>query len=196
VESTVSRRPRAGIVALLAVVAVLAGCGVRAQDRAVPIDEQRVPFGLTAGSPGSPSELEPPEAAPVYFVEADGLVPTLRAVAGGLPGRVLRALLVGPTAQERTGGIGTALPSQDAVQLTDVHDGIAEVRLQPGFRDAVRDEVAAIGQVVLTLTDLPEIEAVSFSVEGQPIAVPRADGTPTARPVGRADYEARLAPPS
>jgi hypothetical protein len=192
----VSRRHRAvrAVPFVVVVAAALAGCGVRGQDRAVPIDEQRIPFGLTARSPGSANELEPLEAAPVYFVGADGLVPTMRAVAGGLPGRVLRALLVGPTAQEEAGGSGTALPSQDAVQLTDVHGGIAEARLQPGFRDAVRDEVSAIGQVVLTLTDLPQIEAVSFSADGRRVAVPLPDGSHTDRPVGRTDYESRLAP--
>jgi hypothetical protein len=194
VESAVSARLRTAL--LLAVgAAVLTACGVRAQDRAVPIDEQRVPFGLTARSPGSPTEVAPLEAAPVYFVGTRGLVPTMRAVAGGLPGRVLRALLVGPTAQERTGGIGTALPSQDAVQLTRVHDGIAEVRMQTGSLGAGRNEVDAVAQVVLTLTDLPEIEAVSFSADGRPVAVRRADGMSTDRPVTRADYEARLAPP-
>jgi hypothetical protein len=43
-----------------------------------------------------------------------------------------------------------------------------------------------------TLTAVPGITAVQFSVDDQRVAVPRADGSLTERPVGPDDYAALL----
>jgi hypothetical protein len=191
-----TRATRFGLIALAALfVASLAACGVRGQDRAVPIDEDSVPFGLTQAEPGSPAAPGGLATADVAFVGPEGLVSVSRAVTGGLPGRTLRALLVGPTEQELASGITTALPSPNALQLISVGDGVAHVRLQPGFRDGtVPDQAVAFAQIVLTLTGLPEINAVGFSVDRDRVAVPRADGTLTDEPVGRRDYESMYSP--
>jgi hypothetical protein len=190
-----TRATRFGLVALAGLFVVsLAACGVRVEDRAVPIDEDSVPFGLTRPGPGARAAPGGLATAEVVFVGPEGLVNVPRAVTGGLPGRTLRALLVGPTEQELASGITTALPSPDALQLISVEDGVAHVRLQPGFRDGtVPDQSVAFAQIVLTLTGPTEIDAVSFSVDRDRVAVPRADGTLTDEPVGRRDYESMYA---
>jgi spore germination protein GerM len=49
------------------------------------------------------------------------------------------------------------------------------------------EQLLALGQLVFTLTDQPGIGGVEFSLEGEPVDVPLADGTTQDGPVSRDD---------
>lgn len=49
-------------------------------------------------------------------------------------------------------------------------------------------DALVVAQVVLTLTEAPEVTAVRFAVDGVPAAVPRPDGSRTREPLARAAF--------
>ena len=72
--------------------------------------------------------------------------------------------------------------------------GIAEVDLTESFGEiGSGDQLLALAQIVYVLTGQPGIGAVSFTLEGEPIEVPRTDGTASDQPLTRDDFAA-LAP--
>ena len=52
------------------------------------------------------------------------------------------------------------------------------------------DQLLALAQLVFTLTARPGIGQVRFTLRGEAIQVPRADGSLVATPVSRDDYSA------
>jgi spore germination protein GerM len=67
--------------------------------------------------------------------------------------------------------------------------GTATVQLSSGFLEIPPgDQVLALGQVVLTLTDLRGVGRVRFEINGEAVATPLPDGTSTAAPVARDDF--------
>lgn len=183
---------------LLLLVAALAGCGVPTDDRAETLDD--VPFGLLDPQASEPAEsAAPPEgpAAQIYLVDASGLrlVPVERRLGEGeatLPD-VVDALLDGPTRAERRQGLTTAFVDEDAVGGTDLVGGVASVDLAQPFTllDGPTQRLA-IAQMVLTLTGRPGVGRVAFTLEGQPIDIPRGDGTLAQGSVARDNYRELL----
>ena len=56
------------------------------------------------------------------------------------------------------------------------------------------DEIAALGQIVCTLTRVPDITGVQSTRDGQIVKVPRADASLTTGPLTAADYQALISP--
>jgi spore germination protein GerM len=70
----------------------------------------------------------------------------------------------------------------------ELSDGVATVSVTPGFPGlSGGNQLLAVAQVVWTLTELPTVTAVRFSVDGTPVEIPTDDGL-TDRPVDRDDY--------
>ena len=91
-------------------------------------------------------------------------------------------------------GLRTALLADDLIRSARVAGGIATVDLGPAFTEiGGRDQIVALAQIVSTLTGLPGVGRVSFTLEGSPVGVPRGDGAITTESVSRDDY-ALLAP--
>ncbi|WP_250005625.1 GerMN domain-containing protein [Actinoplanes sp. M2I2] len=178
--------------ALTAAVVLLGGCGVRAQDEPHGVDLPRHP--LT--TPGAGPAVANGEVAQVLCLVRDGrLVQTVRRTpAYPAVQAQLNTLTAGPTAAERTAGLGTALSG-----LTLTAEEIAGAEVTVGFPEvdegnARNDEILAYGQIVCTLTARADVGTVLFTRAGQPLEVPRSDGTLTGAPLRSSDYSDLLQP--
>jgi len=173
-------------------VVLLGGCGVRAQDEPHGVDLPRHP--LT--SPGAGPAVAVGEVAQVLCLVRDGrLVQTVRRTrAYPTVQAQLESLAAGPTPEERSAGLGTAL---SGVVLTGRMPAGAEVTVEFPAADegnARNDEILAYGQVVCTMTARGDVGSVVFTRGGQPLQVPRADGTLTGGPLHSSDYARLLQP--
>jgi spore germination protein GerM len=160
----------------------------------IPVED--LPFDVSR----TQNPIEPSASArsyAVYFVRDDELAELARELEGDTPPAVavLRALLEGPEADERASGVSTEIPRE--VRLLDVGivDGAARVDLSGEFQEPSAPEAIAmrVAQVVWTLTALEDVGSVSFSIDGEPVAVTTDDGAAVERRVLRRDY-ARFAP--
>jgi hypothetical protein len=133
----------------------------------------------------------------VYFIRGNQLVQQTRTGSSSLTlaQQAMRELLKGPTAEEQADGLSTAIPSDTALLGVDVDSsGVATVNLSQEFDQAAEQKVHVfrLAQVVYTLTELPNVDAVRFRIEGDPQPVIDQDGLPNPI-VGRAKYS-RLQP--
>jgi spore germination protein GerM len=186
------------LAAVAAAVLGLAGCGVPADRQPRQIASRNVPFELLAPSTTTSSTVPrvATSATVVYLISGDRVGPVTREVlAPPVLSRVLVALLRGPTAEESQRGVRTALPRETRVLSAGAQAGTAVVDLSGELAGVSGPEqILALAQLVFTVTEQPGISAVRFSVEGQPVEVPRADGTLTADPLRRADFAPLLVP--
>lgn len=189
-------RPRR-IVALALASTVLAGCGVTAEATPRPITPPRG-FLQTSTSPTPEPTGSGPVTEQLFLVKDGALVPVARHV-DHQPSTddLLADLLRGPDDSEQAEGLGSSLQGGDVVSNVHVSDGRAVVELSATIENAARnDEVLAYAQLVCTLTGRADVTGVTFTHNGQPIGVPRADGSLTQGPLTAADYATLLAPPS
>ena len=190
-------------VGALAVLVVLAGCGVPTGGEPSTIAPTDVPYGLASPSP-TPTPTAPPEAkvdaSRVHWVTAtDTLVPRVREV-GGTTRRerlayLLEQLAAGPTKDERDEQLSTDLPPEVRLSVTRLDGGTATIDL-----DALAEAPAgvsgrrAVAQIVLTATSVPGVDAVLLELAGEPIEAPLPAGELTDRPLTAQDYAASTVP--
>jgi spore germination protein GerM len=130
----------------------------------------------------------------LYFV-SDGQLARVRHTvpASTAPARVIDALLAGPTDVERRDSLRSAIPDPAAIGQVTFSRGDAIVALSKGFSEIpAGDQLLAVGQLVLTLTDMRGVGRVSFTVDGVPTSVPLPSGGSTSVPVSRDDYVDQL----
>lgn len=109
--------------------------------------------------------------------------------------QLLATLELGPTPQQRAQGLGTALTPGVTIRLLGVQGAVADIEVQSPFREPSADRLPlAIGQLVLTATSVPGIEAVQLLQDGVPLAVPLPGGALTAEPLRRRDYAPLVMP--
>lgn len=188
-----ARARRGSVGVLLAATCLLAGCGVGAEDRVHRIAPDEVPFGLL-DPPASTEARSAGRSAGLYLVLDDRLALVERRVDpdAGLTD-LLEALSAGPTEVEQSSGLESLLPPGQVVDVV-TERGVARVDLQPTFGDLrAQVQTLAIAQIVFTLTGQSGIGRVGFTIEGEPVEVPRADGALTTEPVARDDFS-ELAP--
>jgi hypothetical protein len=92
-------------------------------------------------------------------------------------------------------GIRSAITASDfaATEAAVGARGVARVDLTAGFAQiSAADQALALAQVVCTLTSLPGVAQVLFTLDGEPVDIPRADGSLTNEPVSRLDYRVLL----
>ena len=194
------RRVTLTLTVLLAVAATLAGCGIGTQSQPEAISP---PSGIVLRTPAPPATTAPAGRTTeyLYFVDGSQLVRVSRRVPGPLQSTmVIHDLLAGPDAAESARGYTSALLGQSVVASVKVSGGSAIVELAPPVADSARnDEVLAYGQLVSTLTALPQVSGgVMFTNGGKPIAVPRGDGSlsTAAVPLLAADYAGLVGQPA
>ncbi|HSO50666.1 MAG TPA: GerMN domain-containing protein [Acidimicrobiia bacterium] len=110
----------------------------------------------------------------------------------------LQLLVEGPTPDETAGTptISTAIPEGTSVNGVTVEAGLATVDLGTEYDDGGGSfgMFARLAQVVYTLTRLPDIDEVSFSIDGEPVTVFSSEGIGLDGPQQREDYYDLLPP--
>ena len=107
---------------------------------------------------------------------------------------MLTDLLAGPSDGERAAGITSALLGANVVSGAHLSDGHAIVELSATIENSARnDDVLAYAQLVCTPAGRADANGVTFTHNGQPVGVPRADGSLTQEPLTADDYIALLA---
>lgn len=186
---------------LLVAAAFLAGaCGVPPDSSPHAIQRGAVPYGLlspsipTTTTTTVPTGLQVPVR--IYLTEPSGrLIAVARDVSYPAPlSVVVAALLAGPTGAEAANGFSSAIPAGTRLLNATDTAGVATVDLGGNFGQlAGAGQVLAVAQIVFTVTELAGIHAVAFTLDGQAIAVPAANGAQVDTPVTRSQY-ASLAP--
>jgi hypothetical protein len=200
---TPARRSRASssiLVALLVVVG-LAACGGGGDDRASTDVETPASTAATA----SPATTAPSNAVPATVApEADGVTLNtyfLRTDKVGVGHRhiartpsVARAatelLLAGPTSDERSAGLSSAIPTDTRLRSIDLADGVLTIDLSKEFvanadAPAMRRRLA---QLVFTLTQFESVGSVRVRIDGQPTATFGTSGLTLDGPLDRSDF--------
>ncbi|MEP7201524.1 MAG: GerMN domain-containing protein [Ilumatobacteraceae bacterium] len=116
--------------------------------------------------------------------------------------QAITALQAGPPSGDVGSGLRSAVPTRREAPINGTQDGsgVATVELPPGFFEQIpqEDQLLAIGQIVLTVTEVGGVGQVLFRQNGEPLPVPRrAPGglTNGNEPLAHRDYEALLNPP-
>lgn len=182
--------------ALVVVASALIGCGIEAERDARTLDPETVPFDLlepeVTPPPPEPVEDRAGTSVEVYFVSDGELTSVTRRVpdAGEL-GVLVDLLVEGPAGDESVDGLRTALSEDQVAEVTTAR-GAASIDLTEAFSElSQEDQATAIGQLVFTMTSRPGIGRVGFTLEAEPIEVPRGDGSLTADALSRDDFPDR-----
>lgn len=179
---------RSLLVGLVAVAATSCGVPLGDEPRAVPDEE--IPAGLRTAESVPQTESSTVEFATVWFIRESALASTLHAVASPPSASdVVGDLLAGPTQADASRGLRTAIPDAAVVVGVELARGTASVTLTSAFAEIpAPDQVLAIGQLVMTLTDLRGVGRVRFAVDEAQIAVPLPGGGASEEAVTRDDY--------
>ena len=175
-----------GIVALGAVGFVLAGCG---SEHAVSLGKPATTTTTTPEQTGSvPAQL----SLEVWFSRDNGLVAVRRQHAPTqlVATAAVKALLDGPTAEERLAGLTSAVPAGTRLLGIAIRNGLATVDLTSEYQSGggANSMQRRLGQVVYTLTQFPTVQEVRFRLDGSPVNVFSSEGIVLDHPVGRSDY--------
>ncbi|MDN5768481.1 MAG: GerMN domain-containing protein [Humibacillus sp.] len=176
----------------LLVALLLCSCSLGVQSSPDLVDVRR----STVSSPGSASASGVPLTIQVYLLHGERLERVARSAAPGIGlAPVLRALGAPIRPDEVSKGLRTALP-ESASGLSGVVTGsTARITVPPGLdRLSVREQQAAVAQIVFTVTADSLATSVQLVSGNRPVTVPDGDGQLVDRSVTRGDYAA-LAPP-
>lgn len=187
------RRRWAAVAAAVVSVALVAGCGVSAEPDANRIDPDSVPFGLLDVQ-STTTEASTGEPVTIFLLSGDKLLAVPRTLPDdGELADLLELVVAGPTPTEQGLGVTSAV-APGTVASVGTERGVAEVDLTESFGEiGSADQLLALAQIVYVLTAQPGIGSVAFTLEGEPIEVPRTDGTASDQPLTRDDFAA-LAP--
>jgi spore germination protein GerM len=178
-------------VAVAVAVVTATSCGVPLDDEARPVSSDDVPAALRQDLTTTEStSTSRSETVTVWLVQEDRLVSARHDIAApATPIDIVTEVAGGITAAERERSLRSALPDASVVVDVSVTGGVATVALAPTFGDIPpADQVLAVGQIVLTLTDLRGVGGVRFVVDDVAIAVPLPDGSTADRVVSRDDF--------
>ncbi|MEV6305398.1 GerMN domain-containing protein [Actinoplanes sp. NPDC051861] len=160
-----------------------------AQSEPHPVDLPRAPLNSSpsahpvAGPAGEVAEV-------LCLVRDGGLTQTVRRV-GAVPTRQqqLDDLSAGPTAAERRSGLTSALTGLSLIVRAPLGEDDVTVEVTEADEGTARtDEMLGYAQIVCTLTARSDVGSVVFTQDGEPLRVPRADGSLTSGPVRGWDY--------
>jgi predicted small lipoprotein YifL len=186
--SVPSRGLLLGMTVLLTLGSVACGGG----SGPVEVPSEEIPFPLER-SPATPTPSGG-SAVAIYLVRGGRLAGVERTVSAAVSPEeaVMRALLDGPTSEERDQGLTTAVPPATGLIAVGTFEGVAEVDLSDEFQGPAtpEDVLLRVAQVVWTLVALPRVNAVRFSIDGEPISVITDAQVMVDRPVTAPDYAA------
>jgi spore germination protein GerM len=157
-----------------------------------------LPPATTTTAPQTTTTTIPSQPVLLFFVLNGRLQPVARPFPlPVLPQTVVDKLEAGPLEQDLPAGVRSAVPANSIGAVT-VTGGVATVDLAPNFVQPTTgteqlpipnvDQPLAFGEIVLTLTSLPGIGQVRFTVGGQPQGALAADGSLVEGPVSADNY--------
>jgi spore germination protein GerM len=202
-------------------VAVLVACGIPDKGQVSTIQDKdlrqlgdTIPTTTTSTTPATTIEPTTTTAAidtattiatdevTLYFISGGQLKGYPRALAKpATTNSVITALQEGRPSGDLGVGIRSAVPTKDEalIKVNEDDSGVATVELPPGFFEQIppEDQLLAIGQIVLTITEVGGIGQVLFVQNGLPKEVPRRSGgiSDGVTPLARRDYADLLNPP-
>jgi len=165
---------------VLPLVFLVMGCGVPVQDDPAPLDVGALPPQTSSPQGGS-------STVRVYLVRGDRLHEVVRAAPNRSAESAIERLAAGPTRREVSQGLRTALVPQPLTVTSD-DSGTVVLGATADFAGVSgADQLLAVAQLVWTLTDVPGVDRLNFTIDGRPIEVPTDSGL-RGDAVGRADY--------
>ena len=185
-------RRRAWFVVALALVALLAACGLPKDGSPRAISPDKVPYGLLGPSSTAPGNEPGGETFTLYFLLGDHLQATSRRLVSPRIDDVLTALIAGP-AKDDPSTLKSAIPTETHVVRTELNNQVLTIVLSKeilGPQGPVQE--SAFAQLVFTATDLDGVSQVQFRVVGadgnETAATPQTDSGAKDGPLTRADY--------
>lgn len=192
----VRRRLRqAGLLGLLPLAALAAGCAIPTQGAPSAIPASRVPFQLLDPHPPTTTTTTQPKptsyvSVKVFFLNANAnaaLTPADRLVSAPaqLPA-IITALVTGPSSGDSASGLTTAIPSDVAVlSAAETSQGVVTVNFNTAFGQITGTATEqAVAQVVATVVNNTSLgTGVVFEINGTHTSVPIANGAQVAGPV-------------
>jgi hypothetical protein len=203
----------------VAFVALLVACGIPANGQVSQLHNDLGPLDDTIPTTSTttpPTTVEPTttttpaittttiatEEVTLYFISGGILTPLPRVLRkGATASEVLGALQEGPPIGDIAVNLRTAVPTEKIATLTVSEDGsgVATVDMPANFYDTIKqeDQGLAIGQIVLTLTEVGRIGQVRFTQGGVSIGVPRGSRelSQPGEPLPPRDYQELLESP-
>ncbi|MGZ5299972.1 MAG: GerMN domain-containing protein, partial [Actinomycetota bacterium] len=129
----------------------------------------------TPTSPSTPSPMPSVSTFEVWFGYGEWLFVTERTAPSGprVGTAAVTALLAGPSAAERTAGVGTSIPEGTGLLGLSIDEGIATVDLSRAFESGggSLSMFSRLAQLTYTLTQFPTVHGVNLELEGQPVEV-------------------------
>ena len=201
-----ARRRGAVVVAVAAIAfgAVGVACGVPLEDETKVIPSDDVPFELLDAAPtttttttvvdAGTTTTEAVDLVLLYFVSMDRIVRVEREVPDSFGVEERLKLLTQPlTADEAEQGLRSAVPPSSINDWT-LERGVATVDLLPTFTEIQGNEqTLAFAQITFTLSQVPGIGQVAFTLNGAAIQPLDVNGTVIPGPVTFETYQDLLA---
>ena len=189
------RRRSAAVVAVTALAAVLAACGVQEDRVPRPMAEEEVPFALLAPAT-SIAEPSPGDGdgvrSTIWFVDNDGLLARSRRMIEEPVNvaDVVRALLEPVTEAEAAAGLRSNIPpGTELLGIDGPTEGLVTLDLSDEFLTITGQlQRLAVAQVVFTVTGLANVDRVLFEFDGRPAELPGRGDELTDRPLSRSDF--------
>lgn len=126
--------------------------------------------------PVKPKPVTPKEGVEtncvMYFVNNDAYVTKVKdkVVSAGLtPEALMKRLLEGPTEEQKKEGLSTAIPAGTKLNGISMDETVCRVDLSKEFAEGSgsANVTNRVAQVVYTLTQLQNVEAVQFAIDGK-----------------------------
>ncbi|HJV30029.1 MAG TPA: GerMN domain-containing protein [Gaiellaceae bacterium] len=131
----------------------------------------------------------------MYFVRAELVGVSTREVERTtvVAAAALRELLAGPSAEERAGGLGTAIPEGTQLRSVVISGRTATVDLSRAFEagGGSTSMTLRVAQVVHTLTQFPTVARVAFRLDGEAVESIGGEGVVVSPAVDRGDFESQ-----
>jgi spore germination protein GerM len=189
------------LVVVVALAVLAASCGVQPDSGPTVLARSSLPADLVEGVvPTVAASDEDGLQFQIWMVGPDNSLVSVNRVITFSPEAVMRSLLDGTFPRERAQQISTAITR--TTQLNDITintDGVAFVDLAEGSIISSRpdEQKLAFAQIVWSLTGLPTIERVQFSIGGEFISLPTDDGASIpGQSVDRSDFGSLSLQPS
>jgi hypothetical protein len=168
--------------------AVLAGCGVPADPRPLPVTPPPQYRTLTPAPPPTPEGGGVEEV--LCLARDQHLTRVTRTVDRPLsPEELLADLVAGANESERAQGLQSVVAGLTSLSLESIRNRVATVAIGESLEELAFDnQLLVYAQIVCTLDSHPAIDGVFFSRDGEQVSVPRGDGTQTRGMLTATDY--------